>query len=123
MLQREGGHRHTHEQEEKSEAGVESRHLQSKWIPGVAHLSGSFCRIGDIGAIGVEPGDESRTEGTPEGTCKEDMGVSDLREQLGPVMTREGDVPKVPKTTKGKVLPTIHSPIEPRIMRMPPKKK
>lgn len=30
-------------------------------------------------------------------------------------------IPKVPKTTKGKVFPTIHSPMEPRIMRRPPK--
>lgn len=34
-----------------------------------------------------------------------------------------GSLPKVPKTTKGNVLPTIHSPTAPRIMRMPPKKK
>lgn len=32
-------------------------------------------------------------------------------------------VPNVPKTTKGKVFPMIHSPIEPMIMRRPPKKK
>ena len=36
---------------------------------------------------------------------------------------RGGSLPKVPKTTKGKVLPTIHSPMDPRIIRMPPKKK
>lgn len=29
----------------------------------------------------------------------------------------------MPKTTKGNVLPTIHSPIDPMIMRTPPKKK
>ncbi len=29
----------------------------------------------------------------------------------------------MPKTTKGKVLPTIHSPMDPMIMRTPPKKK
>lgn len=41
----------------------------------------------------------------------------------GVVNECKGGSPNVPKTTKGKVFPMIHSPIAPRIMRRPPKKK
>lgn len=41
----------------------------------------------------------------------------------GVVNEGKGGSPNVPKTTKGKVFPMIHSPIAPRIMSSPPKKK
>ncbi len=46
----------------------------------------------------------------------------DLKKVTGKVFLYQ-DLPYVPKTTKGKVLPKIHSPIEPRIIRRPPKPK
>lgn len=116
----------THEDEEETKAGIEGRDLQASWIARIAHLRGREGRIRDIGAVRVEPWDECCCESKPKGACRSSQdpllnctqsGATNGLGLLGP------DSPNVPKTTKGKVFPTIHSPIEPRIMRIPPKAK
>lgn len=64
----------THEQKEPREARVEPRRLQPKRIPGVAVLAGHLRRVGDVGAVCVERGDEGAAEGEPEGAWEGESG-------------------------------------------------
>ncbi len=55
------------EEEKEREASVEGRRLKPKRVARVAVRGGQLGRGGDIGAVGVEPGDEGHGEGDEEG--------------------------------------------------------
>ena len=115
--------RHTHENQEKCKARVESRHQYSSRISWIALIGCCHCRICHIGSIGVVPRDKCCSIGTPEGTfqafSQPPVELTSSRNIGSPVLC----LPKVPNTTKGKVLPMIHSPTAPSIIKRQPKKK
>ena len=71
----------THKQQKKSKTSIESRTGQPQRISWVALGQCLLGGIGHIGAIGIEPGDEGESQGTPEGAVgsedDEGEGVAD----------------------------------------------
>ena len=68
--------RRTHEDKEKRKASIEARRLQPERIPRVPVLRSHLCGVRDVGAVGVEGGDEGAGEGEPEGAWKgEEEGI------------------------------------------------
>lgn len=107
----------THEYHKVSEARIERRYHLASRVAWISHCCRHGCWIRNIGAVGIVPWDQGCAESTPECTFVQ------YEPQPFPQTFFPRGLPKVPKTTKGKVFPTIHSPTAPKIMRRHPKKK